>query len=155
MKSVPASTREYQFDAIAEYDLTNYKSILQKYIKRYIFHDAETHNAIHEIAEYIYETNMEETFSLGDKSGIVFFINGFPLFGFKYSINSIIPMQYDRYLLIDINNYLFNKELIFKTDMKQRVIKRYNDSKEIMMVFAVYIMLLYLLRIYQTFLTTI
>ena len=155
MKSVPASTREYHFDAIAHYSLTNYKSIIKKYINKCDFGDAETHNAVHEIAEYIYATNMEDKFNLGDKSGIVFFINGFPLLGFKYSINSIIPMQYDRYLLIDINNYLFNKELVLKTDMRQRIIKKYNDMKEIMIIFAVYIIILYLLRLYQTFLNTI
>jgi hypothetical protein len=155
MKSVPASTREYQFEAIAEYDLTNYKSIIKKYINIYDFGDAETHNAVHEIADYIYATNMDEKFNLSDKSGIVFFMNGFPLFGFKYSINYIIPMQYDRFLLIDINNYLFNKELILKTDMRQRIIKRYNDMKEIIIIFIIYIAILYILRLYQTFLTTI
>jgi hypothetical protein len=155
IKSVPASTRDYHFDALAEYDLTNYKSIIKKYINKCDFGDAETHNAVHEIAEYIYATNMEEQFYLGDKSGIVFFINGFPLFGFKYSINSIIPMQYDHFLLIDINNYIFNKGLILKTDMKQRIIKKYNDMKEIMIIFAIYIVILYLLRLYQLFLSTI
>ena len=155
MKSVPASIREYQFDPLAEYDLTNYKTILKKYIKRYTFYDAETHNAVHEIADYIYSTNMEEQFHLGDKSGIVFFMNGFPLFGFKYSINSIIPMQYDRYLLIDINNYLFNKALILKTDVKQRIIKKYNEVKEVLIILVIYIIIIYLLRLYQIFISSI
>ena len=155
MKSVPASMRDYQFEAIEEYDLTNYKSVLKKYLKRCMFHDAETYNAVHEIADYIYVTNMEEIFNLSDKSGIVFFMNGFPLFGFKNSINYIIPTDYDRFLLIDINNYIFNKELILKTDMKQRLIKKYNELKEIMTIFLIYIIIVYLLRLYQLFISTI
>jgi len=154
MSSVPAS-REYNFEPLAKYDMTNYKSVISSTVKRCVFEDIGSQLATNEIVDYILKTNMEAKFNLNDKSGIIFFFNGFPLIGFKHAINSIIPMHLDRYLLIDINNYMFNKELILKTDMKQRLIKKYNELKEIVILLAIYVGLIYLLRLYQMFLSTL
>jgi hypothetical protein len=154
MRSVPAS-KEYNFEPVAKYDMTNYKSVLSNTVKNCVFEDISAQLAATEIVDYISKTNMESKFNLNYKNGIIFFFNGFPLLGFKHSINSIIPMQNDTYLLIDINNYLFNKELILKTDMKQRLIKKYNEMKEIIILLAIYVGLIYLLRLYQMFLSTL
>jgi len=154
MRSVPAS-KEYSFEPVARYDMTNYKSVISTTVKRCDFEDIGSQLATNEIVDYILKTNMEAKFNLNDKSGIIFFFNGFPLLGFKHSINSIIPMHCDRYLLIDINNYLFNKELILKTDMKQRIVKKYNELKEVLVLLAIYVGIIYLLRLYQMFLSTL
>lgn len=152
MRSVPASIKEYQFNPIAMYDISNYKQIISRCITKIQIEDVSAHFAVKEIVEYICNPNFDENTHISYKVGIVFFFNGFPLLGFKHNINSLITLKNDQILLIDINNYLFNKELILKTDSKERMIKRYNDFKDIFHIIIFYMLFIYLLRIYQLFL---
>lgn len=152
MKTVP-DIHEYEYESCAEYDITNYKMVIQYYLYKRVG-NKKIKKTILELVEYLCNLNTDHKFDIHTKSGIVFFYNGFPLLGFTNKNQAEVPLINNKILLIDVNNYIFNKEFTKKTECDHRCLeaidKISNIALNIFMCGLVYVLVLYLLFIINT-----
>lgn len=137
MKIVPSSASEYYFKPIAEYDVYNIKFTIQKFTSELLIKDNTIREALDEIVHYIMATNFEDEFNVKERNGIIFFHNGYPLLGFKNKIAQILPMNFHTSVLIDINNYIFNKNIMTQLKMKNRLEKKKQEQKRLVVVLII------------------
>ena len=153
MKNVPIDTIEYEYDSCAEYNISNYKTIIKQNLYKYIGNH-KIRFPVSEIAEYICNLDYDHKFNIHSKAGILFFYNGFSLLGFTNKNQSTVPLINNKILLIDVNNYIFNKEFSKKSECRYQFLeyldKISNIALKIFICGLLYVLVLYILFIINT-----
>ena len=81
--------------------------------------DVETTCDFHEIVSYVKTEEFAKKYKVHEKAGILFLHNGYPIIGFRNHLQNC--SQY--FVTIDINNYIFNKKIMYelrKLENKQK-----------------------------------
>jgi len=148
MKNVPLDAIDYEYESCAEYNNTNYKTIIKQKIYKYIGKN-NIQTPVSEIAEYICNLDKDHKFNIHSKSGILFFYNGFTLLGFTNNSQTSVPLINNNILLIDVNNYIFNKEIIRKVECNYCFLELLNKMSNIVIKMficgIIYVLILYVL----------
>ena len=150
MKIVPGDTTEYEYDSCAEYNTVNYEMIIKYYLKRRIGNKS-IKVPVGELIDYICNLDKDDKFNIHTKSGVLFFYNGYALIGFTNTNQSTVPLINNKILLIDVNNYIFNKEFTKKTECDERFLvmidRLVNIMINVFMCILIYALVLYVLFI--------
>ncbi len=152
MRVVPSNLPEFQFEPIDEYDKYNFKFILYKHVSKLDTNDMDLRYAIDQITNYIKSSTFEEDYTINEKSGVIFFYNGYPLMGFANKIALILPKNYHYAVIIDINNFIFNRNIMTQLREKQKEQRKAREQLElfltVIIIFVIYKIFLYLNEYY-------
>ena len=141
---VPIDGHEYYFQARAEYEMEDFVAVLQKY--KNIFTHKKYKTEYQEIIELICTDDFIIRSNIKDKAGIVFFHNGYPLIGFSKKTDNVISYKVEYIMLIDINNYIFNKSLIQQIEDNKHYQKKKKTLIEVTVVLTLCFVGLYFLN---------
>ena len=135
IRIVPVFNNDFYFKPVDEYEYGSYKHTINKYMLGYFFNDIEDRSAVKDIIEFVNSDEFSEIYDFKTKAGIVFFHNGFPLVCLKIKLANMSPHMYSNFILIDINNYIFNKSLV-NYNQKNKLYREKQD-KEIIIILIV------------------
>ena len=132
-------TNDMEFSPIAKYDNISYmQSIYMNLYNKKIYNtdktcDIDTTCYFHEIVNYVKTEEFAKRYKVHDKAGILFLHNGYPIFGFENHLSH----SNQNFIIIDINNYIFNKKIMFELNKIERVQKRNKMYFEIIVVLGI------------------
>jgi hypothetical protein len=135
IRIVPVFNNDFYFKPVDEYEYGSYKHTINKYMLGYFFNDIEDRSAVKDIIEFVNSDEFPEIYDFKTKAGIVFFHNGFPLVCLKNKLATLSPNMYCNFILVDINNYIFNKSLVNYNQKNKQY--REKQDKEIIMILIV------------------
>lgn len=107
IRIVKPKQSEYQLFSDATYDTHTFHKKLRTLISYLHLNDDKAQYTIHEVVLLILDPNFALTYNLEKKMGIMLLYHGFPVL----SMESIHSHMYSEILVIDIDNYIFNKTI--------------------------------------------
>lgn len=131
---VPTKKYEHALKPYKMYDIHNFESVFQGCIEKAPKDDNASYQAFLEIAAFITSTRFFEVYGLQYKAGILFQYNGFPYLALGNSLMRISPTlqgEYSTMLLIDMNNYIFNKKVEKKLQDLQQAKQRLETATNV------------------------
>jgi hypothetical protein len=142
---VPVDGHEYYFQARAEYDMEDFVAVLQKY--KNIFTHKKYKTEVKEIIDLICTDDFIVRSNIKERAGLVLFHNGYPLIGFSKKTDNQISYKVEYIMLVDINNYIFNKTLIQQIEDNKDYERKKKTLIEIAVILMICFMGLYFLNI--------
>ena len=141
---VPSDSHEYYFQAKAEYEIQDFAPLLSKYKDTFIH--KQYNKELQEIIELICTDDFIIRLNIKNNAGIVFFYNGYPLMGFRKKVVDVISHKVEYIMLIDINNYIFNKNLIKQIDDNKHYEKKKKTIIEVSIILTLCFVGLYFMN---------
>jgi len=110
-RSIPVKSSKWLNHADAIYTRTNFSEIFMSQFCKYSQDLPQDEDAVDEITNYIVSTNFFENYELETKYGVVVLYRGFPFFTLLFSEAKKNPNNFIKFLIIDVDNYKFNKTI--------------------------------------------
>ncbi len=107
---VPAKKYEHALNPHKTYDLHNFEVVFRQCIENAPREDSTSYYAFLEIASYLMSVRCFEMYGLANRAGILFVYNGFPYLALGNVLNRISFGDHSTMVLVDMNNYIFNKK---------------------------------------------